>query len=111
MRAREDPIQNPFLVTAATTVTPVAVAVLPMRGRSDHCASASLRACPATDRWLMTATGALDTCTCARAAGAGRESCGPSTAAAATAADPAATDTAACTGWARAFPAAQAASA
>ena len=65
---------------------------------------------------LMTVTdaggaGALNTRTCAGAAGAGLESCGPSTAAAATAADPATTDTAACTGWARAFPAAQAASA
>jgi hypothetical protein len=66
----------------------VAVAVLPIRGRSDRCASASLTACPATDSRLMTATGARDTCTCAGAAGP-LASCGPRTAAAATAADPA----------------------
>jgi hypothetical protein len=64
----------------------------------------------------MTATGAdgagaVDTRTCAGAGGPELANCAPRTATAATAAPPAATDTADCTGWAPAFPAAQAASA
>ena len=54
-RPRDDPIQKPFLVTAATTVAPEAVAVRPVSDLSDRPASASRKVRPSTDKLLITA--------------------------------------------------------